>query len=481
MVKVIRRFVISDDHKMLLLGCGGSGKTFSIINAFNSTNYKIAFCAFTNKATQVLRLAAAKYNIKFSAEFSTIHRLLQLEPRYYETESELAFKFDINKVINLEQYDILIFDECSTISKELYSYLLQAWDFVYFKHERKLKYIFLGDFWQLPPVGEDTSIVFKDSTEDKWPICKLTKVMRSGNEHIAEINQRLLYTIDLFRNKDEQFINKFHIKYPYCILPKKKYNCYIHDVDELHNSYLNTWHSGINDIVILTYSRANCEKTNFCIQDKIDMLAGRELPEQRVLSKFHVGDRCSLDRPIEISIISKHVIPGTPDYYYTADEKTGESLYNGEIFDVIEAENVLIKTSLNRLSIKEIPSYFNGQVLTVRRIGDSTYTNYKILHIEESIINNTRKLIRRHTSRDFYLNLMSQYIKWYPKLDYGYCLTIYKSQGSEWNTVLVNLNSIKWSIVGGSYDADLKKKKALLKATYTAISRAQQCIKLFWY
>ena len=51
----VKKFLNSDKmDNFLLLGPAGSGKTTVIINAFDKSEYKIAFCAFTNKATQVL-------------------------------------------------------------------------------------------------------------------------------------------------------------------------------------------------------------------------------------------------------------------------------------------------------------------------------------------------------------------------------------------------------------------------------------------
>ena len=56
-------------------------------------------------------------------------------------------------------------------------------------------------------------------------------------------------------------------------------------------------------------------------------------------------------------------------------------------------------------------------------------------------------------------------------MSYGYCLTLYKAQGSEWQSVLVNLRSLLYSV---------KDNNLLLKATYTAITRAKSNIKLFY-
>ena len=71
-------------HNFLLLGPAGSGKTTAIVNAFNGRPLKIAFCAFTNKATQVLCKIADKFAINFQADFMTIHVLLRLEVKHLD-------------------------------------------------------------------------------------------------------------------------------------------------------------------------------------------------------------------------------------------------------------------------------------------------------------------------------------------------------------------------------------------------------------
>jgi hypothetical protein len=536
-------------NEFILLGPAGSGKTTVIVNAFNSSAKRVAFCAFTNKATQVLKKIADKFSINFAADFMTIHSLLMLEQKYLDNEREIAFTFDKTKVEHLKNYDVLIFDECSTISAELYKYIREAQEYIKFTHSITMKLIFLGDYWQLPPVGEDKSIIFATCVKEKWPISKLEKVMRSANELMGSINDNMLEWIPKFKLGDT---DAFIRGYPYNLVPKNT-KSYL-QLDSFLDEFLNTWRTKTPDTVILTYSRSNCDKTNQSIQDKLDDLSSREIPENREMIKFYPGDRCCLDRPINIftvarkknklpmnlkdgtivgdiskeltdmlieldndvdpgakmmpvstipipaagstinilpSLISESAISMTTTLPQSSmindsttdidtvslNEPTGETLYNGEIFDIISTETVNIITPLNKL--KGVPKYFEGQLLTIVKINDAS-TKYEILHIPEPTINETRKIIRSTQRRMFYIQVMSDFIKKYPKLDYGYCITVYKSQGSEWDTVFVNLNSIKWSIVGPGGVADAKKKAQLFKTTYTAISRASSKIYCVW-
>ena len=146
---LIVRFMNSKKTNLLMAGAGGTGKTTTIAHAFaqmREREYKIAFCAFTNKATQILK-GAAKSSIEraefeaslnestvtrqpdeLKADFTTIHKLLMLEPRFGQGNTdELSFKFSLKKAVSrVNKYDILIFDECSIISQTLYNYIQQT-------------------------------------------------------------------------------------------------------------------------------------------------------------------------------------------------------------------------------------------------------------------------------------------------------------------------------------------------------------------
>jgi hypothetical protein len=536
----IRKFLENkEETNFLLLGPAGSGKTTVIVNAFNNSKLSIAFCAFTNKATQVLKNISKKFDINFKSDFKTIHKLLCLEPKYLDNEHEVSFKYDRNKVVGLSEYDVIIFDECSTISQELYKFLVETHEYVEFKADKRIKYIFLGDFWQLPPVGEEKSVIFETAIADKWKVSKLSQVMRSANDELRTINETMLSWIPRFKSRD---IDSFIRNYPYNLVKKAKLR-YL-SLDKFLDTYIDTWHNITPDTVILTYSRASCLKTNMSIQDRLDLDNNREIPSVRDKMFFYAGDRCCIDKPIEVFTIrekqtklsfdinkfieeqnirdvckieevndnilqypgglSIELIPDEEPISNTEPEEneqekqenevekqdnkqekrtvylersTEHVLYNGEIFDVLEAESVLVVTSLNKFTY--MPKTFEGQVLTIQRIG--TEDVYKVIHIDNDIIIDARAKIKAKERRMFYLSIMTDFIKRYPKLDYGYCMTVYKSQGSEYNTVFVNLNSIKWSIVGTGSDVDSKKKTNLFKTTYTALSRASDKLYCQWF
>lgn len=133
---------------------------------------RVVLTAPTNKALGVLKKIAEKNGIK-NVGFCTIHQLLGLAPVRKGTEMVLKQVTPDS----LHSYDILILDECSMISKEL-------WEIVEEKIEGSLfgkKMLVMGDPAQLPPVSGDGEINEKKSLSFSVPNkAVLTQVVRQG-------------------------------------------------------------------------------------------------------------------------------------------------------------------------------------------------------------------------------------------------------------------------------------------------------------
>ena len=149
-------FLRSPNEQLFLVeGSAGTGKTFLICQALErycreerkKLNFlSIAITAPTNNAVGVLMEAARDTKALYrSAEFLTIYSLLGLKLVKGETQREIAFGSETN--IN---YDIIVVDEASMVDSKIFSELND-------KIPLKTKVIFLGDRFQLNPIGEDIS------------------------------------------------------------------------------------------------------------------------------------------------------------------------------------------------------------------------------------------------------------------------------------------------------------------------------------
>jgi len=456
--------VNSSLYNLLLLGPAGTGKTSVITSIFNNSNLNVIFCAFTNKATDILR-NMSKFNENFT--FMTIHKLYKLVPRVIN--GELTFTFNVDTLKTLQDYDVIIFDECSIISEELFNYIKLTWEMLYFEHDKFLKHIFLGDYWQLPPVNEKSSIVFDKAIKEKWKVTKLSKVMRSKNELMSKVNDSLLSTItNLKKGKIKNFIKDF----PYNILDKSL-PIYINRQLTFYRKYLSLIKENKNTIII-SYSLKNCTKINDGIQGLLDKdrLIDHNIDQQEIRKGrklyFFKGDRCCIERPVPTYNVE------CVDGIYYIDVKKN-MIYNGEIFEIIETKDIKIHTEINKYIEKK---YFQAQLLTIKNISNDK--EYTIVHIEKSLVNQYKLKLKNMKKK----KIVELFDKQYPTLSYGYCLSVYKSQGSEWDNVLVNLSSIKYSIAN---ERAIKKEKSkviekqLFKATYTACTRASNKLYLFWF
>lgn len=165
----------------VLKGSAGTGKTYCIRELTNQTRGRFIFTAPTNKATKVLRESVTQKD--YAPECRTIYSLLGLRIEPNGEVKELKVPED---PVDLSEYKAIIVDEGSMVNKQLFDYIkLTAEKF-------HIRFLFLGDAAQLPPVGETMSPI--------WAIAngaQLTKVMRHDNM-ILDLATRLRGQVDAF-------------------------------------------------------------------------------------------------------------------------------------------------------------------------------------------------------------------------------------------------------------------------------------------
>jgi len=150
--------------KLIFTGSAGTGKTTAIIEAIKRIKAKklnLMILTPTHQSGIVIQKLLKKNEIK--QEVHTIHSYFDITPEITD-KGERKF---IPRIKDMDiQEDVFIIDEASMINKELLDIIL---------NKLKLKHlIFIGDKYQLPPVGEPYSPVFNLPFE----IITLDKVMR---------------------------------------------------------------------------------------------------------------------------------------------------------------------------------------------------------------------------------------------------------------------------------------------------------------
>lgn len=155
------------DPFFVLDGPAGTGKTFcmrEVAAAYRGSHGKLAFTAPTNKAAKVLR--------GVTGEASTIFSLLGLRISTNGEVKELDTSAMKNgKPIDLSDLDGVIIDEGGMTGRVLFDHLYE----IAIKH--RLRIVFMGDKFQLPPVKERESKI--------WMLpqgASLIQVMRHDNQ-----------------------------------------------------------------------------------------------------------------------------------------------------------------------------------------------------------------------------------------------------------------------------------------------------------
>jgi len=243
-------FIQSRDKIFILEGFAGTGKTTVITQLFGSKKFfkkDIVFAATTNKAVAVLQdMFANKFE---HVDFKTIHKLCKIKRKITDdgniefnlNESPEMFKKNQKTIFN---YDIIIIDECSMISQKILALL------VGYSNRIRGKIIFVGDRYQLPPVNEDISEVFK------LPVAKyaLSKVVRC-NDSVIEFGSRIRDSIDGGQN----------ISTKGC----KSENFKTFKSNELWLADFITNFDVTKDNVLLAYTNNRCNEINSIIRNKI--------------------------------------------------------------------------------------------------------------------------------------------------------------------------------------------------------------------
>lgn len=166
-IENVLEFVQDPDpgHNMAILSGGaGTGKTFCVQHVrerIRGSRVKFAYTAPTNKAAKELR--------KMSGEAGTIFSLLGLR---IDKSGELK-ELVAGERPDLSDVDVILIDEGSMVNKNLMSHLKIVCN------DGRMKVLFLGDNAQLPPVGEDSSPIWKEPGVPQWT---LEKVMRHDNQ-----------------------------------------------------------------------------------------------------------------------------------------------------------------------------------------------------------------------------------------------------------------------------------------------------------
>lgn len=417
-----------------LEGYAGTGKTFLSKYFIKELGIKnVLVSAPTNKAKTVIQEMTG-YDGK------TIHSILGLA-----MDMDLA-NFDPNKPqFNPKRerdlnYKLILIDEASMINVKLYKELKEA------AASRGVKMLFMGDRYQIPPVGESISSVFIDC-----PVkAKLNKVVRQGEDNP---NSRLIELCIQDIHNRTNTVNPYILKHSQDIkaddLGKSKGFVNLNEYGRSSFDYFaSESHNFLdNKSKYLAYTNSNIEET--------------------------IGNMRSKIFKLEDYITKVDSLVG----YKTVSTKRGRLMTNiitnSEEYSILNFDKVMLTDGMQGFQVM-LENLFTGSVSYVNIVDLSDEKTRQIYtQTTNELYMRAKSLGRVHWKNYFTfvhsaLALETIYkpdgtLLKKKELDFMYGYTVHKSQGSTFENTFVNITNI---------DKHFKKDE-VARLKYVALSRCK--------
>lgn len=437
------------DFKRALVGPAGTGKTYlvrALIKNCNLSYSQIGLSAPTHKACRVLNDSIQIPNIKVV----TLQSFLGLRPNYDLENFNIAnIPFSSIGKIKIGEYRVFIVDEASMINRGLATLLEKVCK------GKNCKLIYIGDAFQLSPVGEKYSPAFKGIK-----LSKLTQIVRQ------EEDNPVIYLLNLLRFDIEH--KTFHFL-----------------------NYISKNKSKFDESNIKGYQVCNSTEFQQIVYNNFsDEELTRNVDFAKVIgytnncvSSWNKFIRNTIVKDAEKSIITKHDL--IISYTTIVNEFNSIVIANSEEYIIDDIVNYTH------------PDYqISGFLVKFKAIHGGA-TTAPLFILDHSIIDNVSKYVsisntmieeaksasaklRAQKWRDYYafkenclllINIANREGKtlFSRDLDYGFSLTSHKSQGSTFDTALVDVNDIVFDRYGNVYN----DAEEINRRLYVACSRCK--------
>ena len=415
------RFMKSNETSMTLSGYAGTGKT-SLMEMIAKKGKKqhrpVMFCATTNKAAAVLNDRVSKAGFKAS----TLNKVFGIN---VEVDSSKAYNarnlVNVLKDVDIMPGTTIIIDEASMINEENYKILNDI------AKKMDLKIIYVGDEAQLAPVNEDKiSKVFRNG---EGKVIRLTQVERTDDNAIlkeatAIRNGEPLSKVSSFNSKGEgvAYISPQHQD----------------AINEVIDKYVKGLKQNPNYFRILAYTN----KAVTAYNNQVRELLGYDSPiphvgepmtgyanwgyEWKTKSyRFINSESYKVIQVGKPTTVQTRLDNGTPVVMQAIPLTLEDSLGNIDTFDFMDIKNNAQNRQSAMILANEKKRLWNeARRAYGREAKAAIYAKINaidsFLFVNDNIEDNSHNLLQAKT------------------IDFGYALTIHKSQGSTFTHVLMD-------------------------------------------
>lgn len=438
------------DYKRALVGAAGTGKTY-LVKALilnSSMSYSlIGLAAPTHKACRVLNESIHISGIKVSTIQSDLGLRLNFDIEKFDPAHP---PFDPRGKIKIGNYKLYIVDESSMINRGLCSFLEKTCV------TNKCKIIYIGDSSQLAPVGEKYSSAFKGTKTST-----LKEIVRQGDDNpVSYLLELLRYDIEHKSYEFLKYVQRF----------RSKFN------DDYTKGYQVCTPQEFNEIV---YNNFNDEALTSNV-DYAKVIAYTNA----AVSSWNKFIRNSIIADADKSVITKNDL--IISYTTIVNQFNDCIIKNSEEYIIKDIVNYVDPVYELKGFMIKFQAIHGGDITTPLFVVDhsDSYSIQKYVQISQSMIEaakSARSNLKAQKWRDYFAfkehcllltNIMSPYdgkIMFGRDLDYGFSLTSHKSQGSTFDTSLVDVNDIVYDRFGQPY-ADAEEVNRRL---YVACSRCK--------
>jgi exodeoxyribonuclease-5 len=447
-----------DDSVYVLKGWAGTGKTYCVsvlvryvLEVIHPTHnwYRIAVTGPTNKSVRVIKKTSGLKNPRVT--FQTIHKLLGLTERITKDGlQEFVNQGDFEPKIKTVK--LLIIDEVSMLNDDLFQSVI--------KYRDRIKIICMGDPAQIPPVGRIDCIPFREELAEEYRIktLNLKQIMRQKKDN-AIIESSVAIRSDLSRPKNP-------------VEPITNLNEKGEGIEFLN---LNTpeIRKGFSEILRRYFVTDEFKKDpeyakviawrNKTVATMNDVIRKVIYGDEALGSKILVGEKLIANNPV---IQSESIVLNTNDEFSVDSFTISSDNLRYHVSDHPDAEPFPITLKY----YETVVSYLDDEDETIR-------VNIQILHEDseedfKKLANMLKSRAIEKKGKDKSWLVYYNFLRKYADVNYAYCTSAHKSQGSTYNTTFVLEDDIdmNWDIV---------ERNRIKYTSYTRSSRKLYVLKRF--